>query len=355
MTKDILYPLRWLHGWLYEKKLKFLQRRKIRKQFCSEFAKNSKTVFLLMTPEHGNLGDHAIVKAENDILTACGINYMEVTSRKLSEMMSENNMDLFNGFPILITGGGNLGTLWMDVEELEREIIAKNPKSPIIILPNTVFYEDSEWGREELCKSVQIYNRHKHLTIYAREQTSYEFMRSIYKDVKLIPDMVLLIKEDDGFAERKGCLLCMRKDRERTLSDAQESIIYQQVGELFGSDVTVTDMVVSGWVPVAQREEVLQAKFDEFLGAELVVTDRLHGMIFCAITGTPCVVVNSKSPKVRGCYEWIKHLDYIRFAENPEDIIKEYHLIPKGQHHYDNSHLKHYYQILAEDIQNIWR
>ena len=307
MAKDILYPIRRLHGWIYEKQLWLKQRRQIRSQFRAHFKKNPKTVFLLMTPEHGNIGDHAITKAETVLLKKHGINDIEITSREITEMKSKSYTDLFNGFPIFINGGGNLGTLWMDVETLQREIIQKNPKSNIMVLPNTIFYEESEWGQDELEKSLRLYNRHKHLTIYAREQTSYDFMKPIYRDVRLVPDMVLSLKNDDSNIERKGCLICLRSDCEKTITAEQNH------------------------------------------------TDRLHGMIFCAITGTPCVVINSKSPKVRGCYEWIKHLDYIRFAESPEAIVAEYRLIPKGPHHYDNSHLKDFYQTLAEDIQNIWR
>ena len=312
-------------------------------------------VFLLMTPEHGNIGDQAIAKAENKFLRDNGINYIEITSRTLSEMNWANQLDVFNGFPILINGGGNLGTLWMDVEKLQREIIQKNPKSNIFFLPNTIFYEDSVWGREELDKSVRIYNRHKHLTIYAREKTSYDFMKPIYRDVRLIPDMVLSLKKDSYNLERKGCLLCLRSDCEKTRTQEQEEVIRKQAKLLFGDQVADTDMIVKGGVAVSERENALNAKFAQFSGAELVITDRLHGMIFCAITGTPCIVFDSKSPKVRGCYEWIKHLDYIRFADKPEDIAEVYRAIPAGPHHYDNSHLTHYYQTLAEDIQNIWR
>ena len=88
----------------------------------------------------------------------------------------------------------------------------------------------------------------------------------------------------------------------------------------------------------------------EFAGAKLVITDRLHGMVFCAITGTPCIVVDSKSPKVRGCYEWIKNLDYIRFVDDTAQISEEFQKIPKQEHRYDNSHLMKYYEELAQDI-----
>lgn len=348
---DILYPLRRLHGQMHDAG----ERYKLRRTYIKEFKKNPNTVFLILTPEHGNLGDHAIAQAETELLTRLGINYIEITGQRLDKMKWANQLDILNGFPVLFQGGGYLGTLWPKSEELLRCVILKNPKSKFTFFPNTIFYEPSEWGQGELCKSVELYNRHKHLTLYAREQISYDFMKPIYRDVRLVPDMVLSLKKDNYNIDRKGCLLCLRGDCEKTRTLAQDEIIRQQAEKLFGTQVSDTDMVISGRVPVEKRENALNEKFKQFASAELVITDRLHGMIFCAITGTPCIVLDSKSPKVRGCYEWIKHLDYIRFADKPEDIVDEYQKIPEGPHHYDNSHLTHYYESLAQDINNIWR
>jgi len=349
MNKDILYPLRLLHGKLHQFKIKCVNR----KEYRNYFKQNPKSVFLVLTPEHGNLGDHAIAQAEIELLSQLGVNYIEITGKKLYEMMWANHLSVMNGFPILINGGGNLGTLWMDVEELQRQVIRKNPKSRIVVLPNTIFYEENEWGQEELHKSIQIYNRHKHLTIYARERTSYDYMKPIYRDAHLVPDMVLSLKKDEYSFKRSGCLLCLRGDCEKTRTQTQDEIIRQQAKSLFGNHVENTDMIEKCGVSVAEREVALKAKFEQFSKSELVITDRLHSMIFCAITGTPCIVVDSKSPKVRGCYEWIKHLEYIRFADDISDITVEYKKIPKTTHIYDNAHLKYYYDELAKDILNI--
>lgn len=73
-------------------------------------------------------------------------------------------------------------------------------------------------------------------------------------------------------------------------------------------------------------------------------------MIFAAITGTPCIVVDSKSPKVRGCYEWIRHLDYIRFADHAEQIEALYADMPKGKNRYDNETLRPYWDVLKKDL-----
>lgn len=315
--------------------------------------KNPKTVFLVLTPEHGNLGDHAIAYAETEMLKKHGIDYYEVTGRRLYEWKHWGVLDLMNGFPILINGGGNLGTLWMYIEELEREIIQKNLKSTVYVLPNTIFYEDSDWGRDEFQKSKELYNQHHHLHLYARENTSYEVMRKAYRSVKLIPDMVLSLDQQGIEQMRKGCLLCLRGDCEKTRTEKQEQMIRQQVADLFGANVTDTDMVLGERIAIEERENALQEKIAEFSAAELVITDRLHGMVFCAITGTPCIVVDSKSPKVRGCYEWIKDLDYIRFANDVSQIAEEYRKIPQTKHVYDNFHLKHYYEELVQDILSI--
>ena len=351
MKNEASTPLGWLHESFQHAKEKFFKRRKYQKLFKA----NPGMVFLVMTPTHGNMGDHALASAEAAFLRKNGIPYNEVTYAKLREWEAGGFLDIMNGHPILMNGGGNLGTLWFSVEKIQREIIQKNPRSKIVILPNTIFYADSNWGRDQFEKSKVLYNSHKNLHLYAREKTSYEVMRNAYRNVKLIPDMVLSMAPYEGDQQRRGCLLCLRGDCEKTRTEEQEQIVRAQAAELFGDAITDTDMVEKHGVSVKQREEFLQAKFAEFASAELVITDRLHGMIFCAITGTPCIVIDSKSPKVRGCYEWIRHLDYIKFADSPEEIARLYRSIPAGPHKYDNTHLLPYYQELAEDIQKLLR
>ena len=351
MRKDTLTPTAQLHKSLQRAKEKFYKRRKYQKIF----RENPGMVFLVMTPTHGNMGDHALAASEGMFLERNGIPYTEITYSQLKVWEAGGFLDVMNGHPILMTGGGNLGTLWFSVEAMMREIIRKNPRSKIAVLPNTIFYEDSDWGREEFEKSRVLYNNHKNLYLYAREKTSYATMNMAYRNVKLIPDMVLSMNPYESTAERHGCLLCLRSDCEKTRSEAQEQVVREQAAALFGGVVHDTDMVENYRVSVAQRSDALRAKFEEFSGAELVITDRLHGMIFCAVTGTPCIVINSRSPKVRGCYEWIKHLEYIKFADRPEEIGELFRSIPAGPHKYDNAHLQHYYQMLAEDIKRIVR
>lgn len=125
-------------------------------------------------------------------------------------------------------------------------------------------------------------------------------MKDAYKSVELVPDMVFTLNESHNTLERNGCLWCMRNDVERTLTDEQEGKLKQQLVDIYGDNIKESNTVLSYDVSVEKREEELKRKFNEFKSAKLVVTDRLHGMVFAAITGTNCIVINSKSPKRKG-------------------------------------------------------
>lgn len=348
MSKNIPSPLRRLHR-------RYFAFRTVALPVIIRRIRNPKAAFLVLTPEHGNLGDHAIAHAEALLLSEKGIPYIELTGSDLMRLQEHRFLGVMNGRLIVVNGGGNLGTLWFEVEQLTRAIIAANRKSSIMILPNTIYYEDSDWGKEEQAKSVQLYGAHPSLQLYAREKISYEKMKELYPNVKLMPDMVLSLNESRSDTVRHGCLLCLRGDSERTRSDEEEKAVYRQAQAIFGDAVRYTDMCVEYKVPIQAREAELAKKFDEFRSASLVITDRLHGMLFCAVTGTPCIVINSKSPKVKGCYQWIADLNYIRFAEDVSAIEKLWEEIPRTSFSYDPSPLRHYFEELAEDIVRAYR
>lgn len=310
--------------------------------------------FLVYTPDYSNVGDHVIAKAETELLDSMGITYIEVTSGQIAAIESFHWLKVFNGNTILITGGGFLGTLWFSAEVTVRKIIEGNPKSNILLFPNTIYYENTEFGRQELENSVKIYNSHKCLKVLAREMASYEFAKDIYKDVELVPDVALNL--DIGcnqLTTRRYCVFCLRNDKEKTLSDEDEHKIIE-VSYRYSSDMIFTDMLAETSIPIEKRETYIKEKIELFQSARVVITDRLHAMILCAISATPCIVINSKSPKVQSTYNWIAYLPYIKFAKSLEDIEK---LIPELSQmedcQYDITPLQPYYDRLKEIILEI--
>jgi len=99
------------------------------------------------------------------------------------------------------------------------------------------------------------------------------------------------------------------------------------------------------------RREMIRNKMQEFAQAQLVVTDRLHGMVFSAVTGTPCIAFSNYNHKVKGTYQWIKYLPYIKYAETAEEAIAYIpELLAMKNCRFDNAPLQPYYEKLAEAV-----
>ena len=304
-----------------------------------------RAVFLIMTPVHSNLGDHAIAKAEVRMLRELGISFIEIPGKTLVELNQNKRLGLMNGRPILINGGGNLGTLWPDVEELIRAVITSNPKSPIFVFPSTIYYEETPQGEEERRQSVEIYNHHPRLMLCARERYSYDLMCQLYRNVAIFPDVVLSMNASRK-AKREGCILCLRSDQEKTLMDKDIATIKSVVVQDMGLAYKELDMVQGSSIPISERDFQLEKQFDAFSHARLVITDRMHGMVFAAITGTPCIVLNSKSPKMKGCYEWLCSLDYLCFCDDLAQLAAVFRELPKEGFQFDSAMFRNEFQEL---------
>ena len=309
---------------------------------------NRRNLYLIGTPMHTNVGDNAIVFAEIEFLTQMGIarkNIKEITVQEYQKY--ETHFVRRMNHPkrlILMHGGGNMGNQWLEEEYFRRHVMQQLPENPMIILPQTFSYSDDEEGREELAKSLPSYNGRKGLTIVAREKTSYDLLRKCYPDTEslLTPDIVLSMDPavlDVKKTERNGVLFVMRRDGERVLTDEETNVVMQAV-ERKHMNYRVTDMITAMSVDKNNRKAILKEKLNEFASAELVVTDRLHAMVFAAISGTPCVVLKNNNHKIMGTYDWIRDLPYIRFADDAAQAkayVLEFERMPAC--HYDYSAL----------------
>lgn len=347
MSKDILYPLRRLHGLLHEWTSAYTE---MNAYFS---ASRGKTACIPGTPEHGNLGDSAIVLAQMAFLEQCGFlreNIKEIAFSQYPALRKAIIRAVDHSCLIAQMGGGNMGSQWMREENLHRQLVRDFPKNPTIIFPQTIYYSSD--SQCEADRSRHVYNNRKNLTLVAREQTSYDIMRTLYPDthVLLIPDIVLSASMNTFGAKsqkREGVLLCMRFDAERSMLDSTRHAIESAVTAV-GETYRYTDMYAPCAVTKDNRTQCVRAKMEELASARLVITDRLHGMIFAAITGTPCIVFSNYNHKVKGTYKWIEYLPYIRYAESADEaqhLVSD--LLALGPQVYDNTPLQPYFNELA--------
>lgn len=301
--------------------------RKLKAFFCFLVIGRFKRVLFVDTPTHGNLGDHAIALASMQVLEQ----YFE--TKDIYEIAAEeiNGLEKIYAFfartkqILIVPGGGFLGTLWLAEENRFRNIVKAFSKQKIVVFPQTVYFEtDTDYGQQMLKESQKIYAEHQNLTLFVREQSSFLFMKEFFPNVKtfLVPDIVAWMKYiPKQMPERQGVLLCMRKDKEKTLSEPLQNRMLSVLKSYFPeSDVTWTDTDGPDNFYRKKRYQAVSGKLEQFAGARLIVTDRLHGMIFAAITGSPCIAFNNKSNKVKGVYEWIKNNKYLRFVNEIEEF-----------------------------------
>lgn len=314
-------------------------------------------IYLIGTPEHGNLGDHAIAIAEQKFLA----NYfpyrkvIEITGDHFRADAERIAKQVSKRVTVLITGGGFLGNLWMLEEIMVRKVIELFPGNKIVIFPQTIFFEDNETKESEFQITKCIYQNHKDLHIFVRESASYEFIKDKlyggnFADCRLVPDIATYLNVSESKIIRDVILLCLREDKERTLSGIDLERI-EKIAIASNYSITYTSTVLKRNISLTKRNVELDAKLNEFRRSKLVITDRLHGMIFAAITETPCIAINNSSGKVKGVYQWLKHLDYIRFIDSINELpVWIEVMLKKTDCHYDNEHLKKLFSEIGSVI-----
>lgn len=285
---------------------------------------------LLCCPEYTNIGDHAIALAECRMLQQ-SVRPLLVLSGNTTKVLKCLKKYVSREDSIFLTGGGNMGTLYRNEEEYRLNVISLLKHNRIVLFPQTMSYDDTAESQRFLRHTQRVYGAHPDLHLFARERVSYERMRKAYPNngVQLVPDIVLSVQGEDNadFTQRHGVLLCMRNDVEKTMTDSSRQMI-EQIAAGIDPEFKYTDTTIdSKYAPISQEQgkQLVLDKWEEFKHARLVITDRLHGMIFSAITGTPCVALNNSNGKVGFEYEWLKNLPYIGFVDDSTDetaIIK---------------------------------
>lgn len=295
----------------------------------SKLRRNEKKILLFNTPEHDNIGDHLIGLAQKAFLKAHFSDYAlyEVTDieylwhhAKIKPLV--NNSDI-----LLISGGGFLGSLWLyNGEENVRSIIREYPDNHIVILPQTMFFEDNDRGHAEFEKTTCLYRQHPNLTLCARDWPTYQLFKKIRAEeyVHYLPDMALLCRPEytPTKTEKKEVLLCLRHDKESILSPEIHESIKQFLTEqnYRYREISMHSGICCG---IDDRASQVFDKFQELSSAEFIITDTLHCMISAALMGTETYVLDNLSGKVRHVYQWIDALPYIRFNQDVNECFDQ--------------------------------
>ena len=288
---------------------------------------NKRNFIVIGSPNHGNLGDIAITYAPlkllrqlypNDNIFDINMSEFPVEIDAIYHLIKPQDI-------IVLQGGGNFGNIYPDDEMIRKYVIARFSRNKIIMFPQSVWYSDDLEGEKQLVADSEFYSQRKNLLLVARDKYSYEIFNKYFSvPSKQLSDVVLTQKAEGNF-QREGVLVCFRKDKEQLLQENDKKKILEAVRNLYDK-VEITDTVIEFDGNKGERDEKLIEKLEEFQRAKLVVTDRLHGLIFSIITNTPCIVFPTKGNKITSTFECLNNLKGIYIVKSEKDFEK---VLPK--------------------------
>lgn len=276
--------------------------------------------WILNTPEHGNMGDHAIALAEKKFLSDFfpERKVMSVSGKEIDEYFSELKEIISSEDVLFITGGGYMGTLWEEEDSRVHKLLETFQNNKIVFFPQTFYYGNNQ---SKIESDKIFYQNRDNLLFFHREKNSYnQFIKIVIgnnTNNECVPDMAFYLNEHRDEI-RGGILLCLRSDKEAILSEKEREQIEQLA--LRHREIKKVDTVYDFTVKEEYAEGVLQHMLQLYCTSEVVITDRLHGMLFSYITGTPCIVFDNLTQKISGVYEWIKQSENIARINTMDDL-----------------------------------
>jgi pyruvyl transferase EpsO len=272
-------------------------------------------VAIIDVPVHRNAGDLFILAATSRLLAdlECRIVFR---SGVLDYRQQAARRHIGRDTIIVGLGGGNFGDLYPRYQELRARIVGGFPKHRIVILPQSIHFEDPG-QRERVARS---FSAHPDLKIAVRDRVSFDIARTFTGDVMLLPDVVHAMGTSPTTQPRsigiRGTVTLRRRDRESggslTKTDGK-AVDWPQVFPDFLPRLAITAVLM----PLAPQS--LSARLHEswsvyahallarglawMADVDHLVTDRLHAAILARLAGRRVTLHDNASGKLAAYYD----------------------------------------------------
>lgn len=299
-----------------------------------EFDYNQKYAFIFFAADYNNLGDIAITIAQEKFLNECLNNEYKIIKVNVNDtyrwLHSIKKLPLENVLITLI-GGGNSGSLYDFIEIPRRFLIKYLKKFKIVSFPQTVIFEENQRAFAQKKYFKKVVESCNDITLVAREKSSEEAYKKFIqsKRILLTPDIVFsyekYVKKNNTRINNSVALI-LRKDKEKSINDDFVKQLKIYIHNRF--DVVEYCDTCDIEYHYDNSEKLLQDYLLKLQTMELVITDRLHGMILCYITKTPCIVFTNNNWKIKSTYyTWLLNQDLISLFEFENRGMEELKLL----------------------------
>lgn len=294
----------------------------------SEIVKNNnskmsakKRIFIIGSEDLNNIGNlHIAISIKeylNDILPDYAM--IEITVSEYRSIRKVLPFIIRKSDVICIPDGGDDGDTALFMDTIRKEIVKKYNRNRLVIFAQTLNYDSSIAGIYassedgiQLKQTQSLISKCRNITLCVKDRHSYDFAKQYFDCVVVfIPDIILYSNYSRSYlVECKGAMLLLQSDAKGIWSEDNrrwiEAIVLQH-----GWNIRYNDLQLILDISVFDRKDVLDAFLRKIEEAEVVITDRIYGMLFCAITQTPCIAISDKNHSLESAYEGLTEFEYI--------------------------------------------
>lgn len=317
-------------------------------------------IFYLDAADYDNCGDLAIAEGIINFTKKyfSSQEFLVIRQSDFLQYFLWLKKEINSGDMIFLSGGGNMGTDYPRFEAIRRKVIRNFPNNKIIIFPSTLDYHNSSYGKKSFTNAIKTYNKNDKVKIFAREEKTYNLLIKYFDKnyIYLSPDIVFFLKDwvDENICnviKNKHVGVCIRNDAESILSDTSKERLFKAIANK-NLKMDLIDTMSSPEKYDYQYQKIVKAKIQEFSKYSLIITDRLHAVVFACLVGVPCIAFDNSNGKVFGVCKRLnnKGIIFTGVNDNFEDCISSA-LNMKTNFNYD--YFKREFDKMAKEIRGI--
>lgn len=280
-------------------------------------------------PYYNNIGDVLIWEGTERYLKT--LPYKCIYKSSFIDFVHKN---ISNDVIIIMQGGGNFGDIWHEHQNFRKRIIKEYPNNRIIILPQTVYYNDNK----NLIRDAELFSLHKELYICARDKYSFKvFQENFSAKILLLPDMAFFIDVPIKKIRTGKTLYLKRIDKElnQTKTDICIPKPYEihdwptyernfNVDRILYYSSRLLSKINMNWVRIWRdfyedkviRSTKLNIGYNFLCKYDEIYSTRLHVAILASLMGINVHFIDNSYGKNKNFYEtWLYDLDTISMLD----------------------------------------
>lgn len=267
-------------------------------------------VIFLDIPNYFNVGDLLIFLGTLEFLKQRGIK-----CRRMHNWATFSDRIIDNApkdAVIILQGGGNFGDIYSSFQNFREYVVKRWPDRRIIVMPQSIHFSD-EAG---IAKASKIFKSHSNLTMFCRDQESYELSKKSLSDRSyLAPDMAHFLEpelRDRQSKEAEGVLVFRRRDVESTVPNGPRAfdwgdILHWPAKPLLAcvrllqrlEKRRLLPIGISSLALVELHKFVVKRGTRHFAKFKTVDTDRMHAMLLARMLGVAVVAHDNTYGKLK--------------------------------------------------------